>query len=232
MKRKFISMMMVGILALSFGGTAYAQSGNQKQNSNLESLLLNYAKQTQATQNKNGNQKQNNSQAQGKYTQKELDYLKSIETVLKKSDPKLVVIPATNIVTDNPSFKVDMPLAFKNGSVYMPKSVLEKQYGVAVSYEEQTKKFILKVEGTLVEMFLLQNVIELDGVPKKVDAKPIVIEEKIYLPINHLNKLIHVKTTYLKDRNLLVIDDLDIAGDVVVPGDTGTTSGASIIVGN
>lgn len=172
---------------------------NQKQNQ-----LSAYTKQLQQVQGKLAQANES------KYTDKEQAYLKSIEAALQKNEPKLVVIPADHIVSDNPAFKVDMPLAFKDGMVYMPKSVLEKQYGVAISYESQQKKFILKIEGTLVEMFLLQNIIEIDGVPRKAEARPIVIDEKIYIPVKGIAKLINVEFNYNKETNMLVIDDLDI----------------------
>lgn len=176
-----------------------ANEYNQKQNQ-----LSAYTKQLQQVQGKLAEANES------KYTDKEQAYLKSIEAILNKNQPKLVVIPADHIVSDNPAFKVDMPLAFKDGMVYIPKSVLEKQYGVAISYEGQQKKFILKIEGTLVEMFLLQNVIEIDGVPKKAEARPIVIDEKIYIPMKGISKLINVEYTYNKETNMLIIDDLDI----------------------
>lgn len=152
-----------------------------------------------------------------KYSQQETNNLKAIEAILKKNDPKMIVVQADHIITDNPTFKVDMPLIVKDGVVYMPKSVLEKQFGLNIKYEETTKKFITKIEGQLVEMFILQNVVEIDGVPHKIEGRPIAIDGKIYFPMNGIDKLLNVTVKWNNEYKVIIIDDLDIANPVPTP---------------
>lgn len=151
----------------------------------------------------------------GKYTDKEKEYLKQMEEALGRNNSKLVAIPADRVLSDIPNFKLDMPMAQKDGVIYMPKSVLPNQFATAVKYDEQGKKFIFKIDGTLVEMFLLQNVIEIDGIAKKAIAKPIVMNDKVYLPMNDLQKLLNVQLKWDATTKVLVIDDLDIANPAV-----------------
>lgn len=157
-----------------------------------------------------------------KYSQQETNNLKAIEAILKKNDPKMIVVQADHIITDNPNFKVDMPMIVKDGIVYMPKSVLEKQFGLNIKYEESTKKFITKIEGQLVEMFILQNVVEIDGVPQKIEGRPMAIDGKIYFPMNAIDKLLNVNVKWNSEYKVILIDDLDIANPVPVPTPTPT----------
>lgn len=180
-----------------------------KEFANKQNLLNGYNKQLQIIMDKMENIND------GKYTDKEKDYLKKIEDAISRNNSKLVAIPADHVLSDIPNFKLDMPMAQKNGVVYMPKSVLPNQFATAVKYDDQGKKFIFKIDGTLVEMFLLQNVIEIDGIAKKAIAKPIVMDDKVYLPMNDLQKLLNVQLKWDATTKVLVIDDLDIANPAV-----------------
>lgn len=190
-----------------------------KDKKSLENSTAAYNKQIKLIQSKMAEllKEYNEDKDDDKYNDKQEAYIKSIEAILKKNNPTMVMIPADKIITDNPVFKTDLPLAVKDGVVYMAQSTLEKSFGVNLKYEETQKKFISKMEGSLVEIFLLQNYIEIDGVPKKIDAKPITLDGKIYFPLNGIDKLLRVEVKWNNDLKVVIIDDLDIANAPVIP---------------
>lgn len=159
-----------------------------------------------------------------KYTEKQESYIDKIEAIIKKNNPTLQMVTAEKIVTDNPLFKSDLPLAVKDGIAYMSQSTLEKSFGVTLKYESTQKKFVSEMEGKLVEIFLLSNIIEIDGMPVKATAKPITIQENIYFPIKDLSSLLKIEYKWDNDLKVLTIDDLDIANPpvVVTPAPTPT----------
>ncbi len=152
-----------------------------------------------------------------KVTDKQESYIDRIEAIIKKSNPTLQMVTADKIITDNPLFKSDLPIAVKDGVAYMSQSTLLKSFGVTLKYESTQKKFVSKMEGSLVEIFLLQNLIEIDGMPIKATTKPITIQENIYFPLNDLNKLLKVEYKWDNELKVLTIDDLDISNVLIVP---------------
>lgn len=159
-----------------------------------------------------------------KITDKQESYIDKIEAIIKKNNPSLQMVTAEKIVTDNPLFKSDMPLAVKDGVAYMSQSTLQKSFGITLTYESTQKKFVSKMEGKVVEIFLLQNIMEVDGMPVKSTIKPITIQENIYFPLNDLNKILKIEYKWDNDLKVLTIDDLDVAGTLVTPT-TSTTTG-------
>jgi hypothetical protein len=151
-----------------------------------------------------------------KVTDKQAAYIKGIEANLKKNNPTIVMVQSDKIVTDNLAIKADLPLAVKDGVVYMAQSTLEKSFGITIKYENTQNKFISKIEGSLVEMFLKSNLMEIDGVPKKVESKPIAIEKDNYFPINTIDKLLKIEVKWDKELKVISIDDLDIVNPVPV----------------
>lgn len=207
------------------GKSAQAKGQATAELAKLQALIKQLTAQINAKQNVLTAQNKKVAEAQAKvskdtaekYSQQETNNLKAIEAILKKNDPKMIVVQADHIITDNPTFKVDMPLIVKDGIVYMPKTVLEKQFGLNIKYEETTKKFITRIEGQLVEMFILQNVIEIDGMPHKTQARPLAIDGKIYFPINGIDQLLNVTVKWNNEYKVIIIDDLDIANPVPTP---------------
>lgn len=145
-----------------------------------------------------------------KYTDKELNYIKTIETALNTSNLSLKVIPLENIITDNKTFEVDAPLAVKGDIIYMPMGVLQKSFEAKITYESTQKKFIVKTADGLIEMFLNSNTIEIDGSPIKATAKPIVIKDKVMIPVNQIVKFLKINVSYDAATNTLIVDDLRI----------------------
>lgn len=193
----------------------YAKAkGNDKKN--IENATRVYQKQLEALQQKLKELLNDNRDDSKKYTDKQKEYIKKIEAALKKNFPSVQMVTADKIVTDNPIYKADLPLAVKDGVVYMSQSTIEKSFGVTIKYVEDQKKFVSKVEGVVLEVFLLQNFVELDGMPRKIDAKPITIDGKIYFPLNSIDKLLKIEVKWDKDLKVVTIDDLDIPNPVVV----------------
>ncbi len=157
-------------------------------------------------------------------TDKQESYIDKIEAIIKKSNPSLQMVTAEKIVTDNPLFKSDLPIAVKDGVPYMAQSTLQKSFGITFNYESTQKKFISKMEGKLVEIFLLQNIMEVDGMPVKSTIKPITIQENIYIPLNDLNKILRVEYKWDNDLKILTLDDLDVSNVLIVPSATTTTT--------
>lgn len=162
-----------------------------------------------------------------KITDKQENYIDRIEAIIKKSNPSLQMVTADKIVTDNPLFKNDLPLAVKDGVVYMSQSTLQKSFGITLTYETTQKKFVSKMEGKLVEIFLLQNIMEVDGMPVKSTIKPIAIQENIYFPLNDLTKILRVEYKWDNDLKVLTIDDLDLSPVLITPTTTTTTTTTS-----
>lgn len=159
-----------------------------------------------------------------KITDKQENYIDKIEAIIKKSNPSLQMVTADKIVTDNPIFKSDLPLAVKDGVAYMSQSTLQKSFGITLTYESTQKKFVSKMEGKVVEIFLLQNIMEVDGMPVKSTIKPITIQENIYFPLTDLTKILRVEYKWDNDLKILTVDDLDVAGVLVTPITTTTTA--------
>lgn len=159
-----------------------------------------------------------------KITDKQENYIDRIEAIIKKSNPSLQMVTADKIVTDNPLFKSDLPLAVKDGVAYMSQSTLQKSFGITLTYESTQKKFVSKMEGKVVEIFLLQNIMEVDGMPVKSTIKPITIQENIYFPLNDLTKILKIEYKWDNDLKVLTVDDLDVAGILITPTPTTTTT--------
>lgn len=155
-----------------------------------------------------------------KITDKQESYIDRIEAIIKKSNPTLQMVTAEKIVTDNPIFKSDLPIAVKDGVPYMAQSTLQKSFGITLTYESTQKKFVSKMEGKVVEIFLLQNIMEVDGMPVKSTIKPITIQENIYFPLSDLNKILKVEYKWDNELKVLTLDDLDLSNVLIVPATT------------
>lgn len=125
---------------------------------------------------------------------------------------KPVLINADKIATDNPAIKSGQPLMVKEGIVYMSKNTLESSFGIQINYSEALKKYITKIDGVLVEIYQEKNIIEVDGIEKKVEAKPHFIENRVYFPIKEIDKLLKIEVKWDKTTGIVTVDDLDIAG--------------------
>lgn len=146
---------------------------------------------------------------------KQKDYIKSIEDIVKKDRAKPIMVAVDKIVTDNAAIKAGLPLMVRNGVVYMAQSTLENSFGIQIKYVDEQNKFVTKIEGTLLEVFLTKDYIEVDGVPKKSAVKPYPINKDVYFPINMLDQYLKIEVKWDKANGIVTIDDLDIANPPV-----------------
>lgn len=145
----------------------------------------------------------------GQVKEKQND-LKEIEAILKTSDTSIVVIEPAQIASDNPNYKANLPLVVKNNVVYCPTTAITSLFNGTVKYDSKDKKVILKVNGTLVEMYLLQKEVEIDGISQDTTNVPMAYDGKVYVPMLQLQTVLNMKVSYSAETKMVTIDDLGI----------------------
>ena len=64
----------------------------------------------------------------------------------------------------------------------------------------------------MVEIYTEKNIIEIDGIEKKVEAKPHFMDNRVYFPVKEIDKLLKIEVKWDKTTGIVTVDDLDIAG--------------------
>ncbi|MGN1310488.1 MAG: stalk domain-containing protein [Clostridia bacterium] len=110
----------------------------------------------------------------------------------------------------------------ENGVIYLSIQDIENMFDKNIYYDEEFKTIITTSNTKTAIMSLEDSKIIINGIEQNLQSKVLKMEEIIYIPISELELVYNISTKYVKDTDIVVIENLN-KGLIKATVEEGTT---------
>lgn len=123
---------------------------------------------------------------------------------------KTEITDRTNLVINytNVTSKMKNKVYVENDIIYLSMEDIKNYYDKYIFYDKTYNRIISTYRDNIAYIPLQNGSTSINDV-KMVNAHAITLNEKIYIPISKLEELYNIKTTYIKDKNIIILESLE-----------------------
>lgn len=134
-------------------------------------------------------------------------------------------VGVTNLIIDDEDLTENLNhniYISENGVIYLSIQDIENMFDKNIYYDEEFKTIITTSNTKTAIMSLEDSKIIINGIEQNLQSKVLKMEEIIYIPISELELVYNVSTKYIKETDVVVIENLN-KGLIKATVEEGTT---------
>lgn len=193
------------------------QQNNERQNIENDELQQNQSientdnesQQSQDAENTNSTPQQNETtqnvqtEREDNYTPEQKQEIQQKIEQLQQQHQQTFFAPWTVIFQDY-DVKLLSPIWQTEKEIYIPAQEFVRQIGVSVYKSKTDSEYVLKGNGAVIQYYLGENTIYVNGEEMEIDPPPTVYGNRVYLPLSVFEKAYHMEHIKLQNNDIIV----------------------------